>query len=538
MAAARPYWSTLPRDPAADGFTPANWLMDPLHMRAAQGEPNLPWSKYPPALVRHQARVMPYSPYGEYYLGASYGYAPHPFFAAGLPLPGSFRADEVGAPWDSPARHASVAHSANPKRVMSLRRRLESIGREIHELRAAGLITRARASFCAQCGTRAAKTANFCINCGASVKSAATQDSDSADGEGSGPDGVDDHERFDADQRSGLDTEKDAQFRRNLRIAPGRGAGSHARDEQRGPRAPGSRVRKGGPQDATEHESGRGEKSRRSRTGAHHTQSRSPPRIRDSPGRHSKPHHQSEAHDHAPTSARGAAPVLRGEDGDHMRGLERTGSAAGSVVGTVMPRERDVCPHVSFPENHLQEHHLHPQKSQEEGALRREIEEGGNSREHAVQQSPHKASLDPDNTTHPREGGVAAGAPAPPPPSGQSGGGGVAGAEGDNGGRASDGGGEAGVGEWGGAIEEQARGEQLGAVKPWTGTLKAFQSCGFDGRSPPDTPPDEPASFVSLEHVFGTRGVCVCESMCLAREVCVCVCVCVCVVYAARLYLL
>ena len=520
MAAARPYWSTLPRDPAADGFTPANWFMDPLHMRAAQGEPNLPWSKYPPALGRHHARVMPYSPFGEYYLGAASGYAPHPFFAAGLPLPGAFRADEVGAPWDSPALPSSVApRLANPKRVMSLRRRLESIGREIQELRAVGVITRARVSFCAQCGTRAAKTANFCINCGAPVRSAATQDSDSADSEGGRPpDGVDEDESFDADQRSGFDTEKDAQFRRKLRTAPRRGAGSHDRDEKGGhsPRAE-SRVRKGGPQGATEHESGRGEKIRRAGPGAHH--SRSPPKIRDSPGLQSKPHHQSEAHDpahhahhahhahvHAPASARAAAPVLRGEDGDHARGLERSGSASGSVLGT--------GPQVSFREHHLQEHHLHLQKSQEEGALRREIEEGGHSRENAVHPSPNNASLDADNTKHPRqEGGVA---PAPLPPPGHSGGGGGAEAEGDNGGRAIDGGGEGDGGEWGGAIEEQARGEQLGAVKPWTGTLKAFQSSGFDGRSPPDKPPDEPACFVSLEHVFGTRGVCVC--------VCVCVC--------------
>ena len=36
--------------------------------------------------------------------------------------------------------------------------------------------------------------------------------------------------------------------------------------------------------------------------------------------------------------------------------------------------------------------------------------------------------------------------------------------------------------------------------------MKAFKASGFDGRSPPDKPSEEPASFVSLEHAFGTRG--------------------------------
>jgi hypothetical protein len=37
-----------------------------------------------------------------------------------------------------------------------------------------------------------------------------------------------------------------------------------------------------------------------------------------------------------------------------------------------------------------------------------------------------------------------------------------------------------GGGEFGG-IEEMAVGEQLGANKPWVGTLKKFKDTGFDG---------------------------------------------------------
>ena len=71
-------------------------------------------------------------------------------------------------------------------------------------------------------------------------------------------------------------------------------------------------------------------------------------------------------------------------------------------------------------------------------------------------------------------------------------------------GGAESGGGGGGGGEFG--LEEMAVGEELGATKPWVGTLKKFKDSGFDGMSPPDSALAKPSGTLNLDHVFGYRG--------------------------------
>ena len=359
MAGARAYWSTLPRDPAADGFAPANWYMDPLHMRGAgQGAPNLPWSKYPPALGRLGRRAAaPYAApphmhgeaFGEHYLGIPGSYAPHPFFVAGPPaLPGAFWADAVGAPRSvlpPPAlRDAALPRSptADPKRVLSLRHRLENIGREIAALRADGGIARSgagrRACFCTTCGKRAGRTANFCAFCGAAVRKDAAADRGGSDEEGSGspPLGGEAYGRFDTGEHSGGSAERDVREsprvgrRRELRgkyqaaIHTTRhyagavrqdGPAHRAREEPRShhagtPRE--SRMRKGGPGDAEDSDT-RSEKIRRAGSGGvhQHQRHRSPQHAEHAEHAEHASHHSHAAHQ---PSARGPAPPRQRSD--------------------------------------------------------------------------------------------------------------------------------------------------------------------------------------------------------------------------------
>ena len=56
-------------------------------------------------------------------------------------------------------------------------------------------------------------------------------------------------------------------------------------------------------------------------------------------------------------------------------------------------------------------------------------------------------------------------------------------------------------------IEDMAVGEELGASKPWVGTLNKFRESGYDGRKPPeDGALQAPRLEFHIDHVFGYRG--------------------------------
>jgi hypothetical protein len=160
------FWSTLPRDPAENGFAQANVYMDQLHMRSPmQGGLNYPWTmtKYPPPIytypqtnyslfssrvytgdrmIMSAQRMRDTQPSSGTFIHSS----PHPHYFAMQSRQGGYSEDMwqdspyafEGGPYDDFPSHAYLPSSLpapSNKKVTSLMRRLHSIGREIQELR-------------------------------------------------------------------------------------------------------------------------------------------------------------------------------------------------------------------------------------------------------------------------------------------------------------------------------------------------------------------------------------------------------------------
>jgi len=203
------FWSTLPFDPGADRYAQANPYMDPRHMRA-EGGPNFPWSKYPPSIGKyvrggtgygqlmasanmnsmyhnHQPPRNGYAPGGAPMLME---YSPHPFFFGAHDRGGyspDFEGGQYTTPFlNGPARPATApARAQNPRKIMSLRRRLDRIGTEIQALQRDVGHGQKYSFFCATCGVKLGRSANFCVNCGHAVPKAANDDQESEPEQGS-----------------------------------------------------------------------------------------------------------------------------------------------------------------------------------------------------------------------------------------------------------------------------------------------------------------------------------------------------------------
>jgi ribosomal protein S27AE len=188
------FWSTLPNDPAALGLAPANPYADPLHMRTAGGA-NAPWTKYPPSLgyathttprLSGGGGIAPPWAGGAYAASTlfqtpdrtrlpSFEYGPHaPAFQLHGHFPGFVRQSVAAESSLVPSFRISArpttapSRALNPKKVTSLRRRLERINREIQALRSDRAVPRSPSTrrYCTSCGMKLARSAKFCSQCG------------------------------------------------------------------------------------------------------------------------------------------------------------------------------------------------------------------------------------------------------------------------------------------------------------------------------------------------------------------------------------
>ena len=545
------FWSTLPRDPAASMFAQANPYMDPLHMRT-HGGPNAPWTRYPPSLGLARMRGSGFG--SEMWTGGSSAYtttypldpslaeySPHAA-AFGSPLqpygyaqvfPRGPRAAVVD-PAQVPALRIAArpgtapARTQNPRKIMSLRRRLDRINKEIQALRSDGRVPRSPADaarrFCTSCGKKLVRSAKFCSQCGDPVRMTADgdllQDSDEyeegapqnreetgpGDHRSNAPRGQSEHGGTEKKRQSKLRITSMAAYSTQQGMA--RKRGSLEFDDVARP--PESKVRQPVGAGSGDHV---GESKQRK---AHATAT---PQLNDTP-RRKLPLPRRPSGGGVPNAS--PLPSARQEvSGDReterpYNGLDASDDEdlSGDSPDEYDQEEDIAGAQVSFQENGPEE--MPEERKYESHPIMTppwsDVREAPVDEIHSPNDSSHQSDGQPvhgiEHQQQIQDQSAVSALQAPEPnavenvvPKGGSGG-----EEGvKEGGSGGGGGGGSGGGEFG-EIKEMAVGEELGATKPWVGTLKKFKDTGFDGMSPPECASDKPPGTLNLDHVFGYRG--------------------------------